>query len=91
MTALLLTVAAVAEDLAVSTRTVLRWIHRGDLRAVRLPGGTWSRAKRPFSIPLIGRSWRGGREHQKAQNERSPISATRHQSPDGQRPREVGE
>ena len=34
-----LTVAVVAEDLDVSARTVLRWIGRGDLRAVRLPGG----------------------------------------------------
>lgn len=28
-----------AEELDVSTRTVLRWIDRGDLEAVRLPGG----------------------------------------------------
>lgn len=34
-----LTVAAIADDLGVSARTVLRWIDRGDLRAVRLPGG----------------------------------------------------
>ena len=34
-----LTAAAVAETLGVSNRTVLRWIDRGDLAAVRLPGG----------------------------------------------------
>ena len=34
-----LTAADVAETLGVSTRTVLRWIERGDLAAVRLPGG----------------------------------------------------
>ncbi len=33
------TVASVAEDLEVSPRTVLRWVERGDLPAVRLPGG----------------------------------------------------
>jgi excisionase family DNA binding protein len=34
-----LTVAAVADELAVSPRTVLRWVDRGKLPAVRLPGG----------------------------------------------------
>jgi excisionase family DNA binding protein len=34
-----LTVAAVADELEVSPRTVSRWIERGDLTAVRLPGG----------------------------------------------------
>lgn len=34
-----LTAADVAEAVGVSTRTVLRWIDRGDLEAVRLPGG----------------------------------------------------
>jgi excisionase family DNA binding protein len=34
-----LTAADVAETVGVSTRTVLRWIDRGDLPAVRLPGG----------------------------------------------------
>lgn len=34
-----LTVARVAEDLEISARTVLRWVERGDLAAVRLPGG----------------------------------------------------
>lgn len=34
-----LTCAQVADELGVSTRTVLRWVDRGDLEAVRLPGG----------------------------------------------------
>lgn len=34
-----LTAADVADMVGVSTRTVLRWIERGDLPAVRLPGG----------------------------------------------------
>jgi excisionase family DNA binding protein len=34
-----LTVAAVADELDVSPRTVLRWVERGDLAAVKLPGG----------------------------------------------------
>jgi excisionase family DNA binding protein len=34
-----LTLADVAEELAVSTRTVMRWVERGELPAVVLPGG----------------------------------------------------
>ncbi len=34
-----LRVSTVAEELDVSPRTVLRWVERGDLQAVRLPGG----------------------------------------------------
>jgi len=35
----LLTARQVAELLGVSTETVLRWTRRGDLPALRLPGG----------------------------------------------------
>jgi excisionase family DNA binding protein len=35
----LLTARAVAEVLGVSSETVLRWTRRGDLPAIRLPGG----------------------------------------------------
>jgi excisionase family DNA binding protein len=34
-----LTLADVAEELSVSTRTVMRWVERGELPAVVLPGG----------------------------------------------------
>ena len=39
MTEPLLTARVVAERFAVSPETVLRWTRRGDLEAVRLPGG----------------------------------------------------
>jgi len=34
-----LTVAAIAHEAGFSPRTVLRWVERGDLEAVRFPGG----------------------------------------------------
>ena len=34
-----LRVADVADDLGVSVRTVLRWIDRGEIEVLRLPGG----------------------------------------------------
>ena len=39
MTSALLTARAVAELLGVSAETVLRWTRRGELPAIRLPGG----------------------------------------------------
>jgi excisionase family DNA binding protein len=39
MTARLLTARDLAERLGVSTETILRWTRRGELPAVRLPGG----------------------------------------------------
>lgn len=39
MTDRLLTAREVGEALAVSTETVLRWARRGELPALRLPGG----------------------------------------------------
>lgn len=39
MTGALLTARQVAELLGVSPETVLRWTRRGDLSAIRLPGG----------------------------------------------------
>jgi excisionase family DNA binding protein len=35
----LLTARAVGRELGVSTETVLRWMRRGELPAIRLPGG----------------------------------------------------
>jgi excisionase family DNA binding protein len=39
VTARLLTAREVAELLGVSTETILRWVRRGELTAIRLPGG----------------------------------------------------
>ena len=39
MTGPLLTTREVAELLGVSSESVLRWVRRGDLPAIRLPGG----------------------------------------------------
>jgi len=39
MTGPLLTAREVADVLGVSAETVLRWVRRGDLPAIRLPGG----------------------------------------------------
>lgn len=39
MTARLLTAREVAETVGVSPETVLRWTRRGELSAIRLPGG----------------------------------------------------
>lgn len=39
MTGRLLTAREVAETLVVSVETVLRWTRRGELPAIRLPGG----------------------------------------------------
>jgi excisionase family DNA binding protein len=39
MTGQLLTARQVAELLGVSAETILRWTRRGDLSAIRLPGG----------------------------------------------------
>ena len=47
-----LTVAAVAEELGVSMRTVQRWVERGDLAAVRLPGGRLRIARRDLDAAV---------------------------------------
>jgi excisionase family DNA binding protein len=51
-----LTVAAVAEELDVSIRTVQRWIERDHLPAVRLPGGRLRVARRDLDEALA--QWR---------------------------------
>lgn len=55
----LLTAREVAGTLSVSTETVLRWARRGEIPAVRLPGG----AVRFRAGDLD--SWLGGRAHGK--------------------------
>jgi excisionase family DNA binding protein len=51
-----LTVAAVAHELGVSMRTVQRWVERGDLAAVRLPGGRLRIARRDLDAAVA--RWR---------------------------------
>jgi excisionase family DNA binding protein len=50
-----LRVCDVAEELDVSTRTVLRWIDAGELEALRLPGGRLRIAESELHNAL--RSW----------------------------------
>jgi excisionase family DNA binding protein len=56
-----LTVASVAEQLEVSPRTVLRWVERGDLAAVRLPGGRLRIAETELAKALASWSTSEGR------------------------------
>jgi excisionase family DNA binding protein len=56
-----LTVATVAEDLGFSARTVSRWIERGDLPAVRLPGGRLRISEHALSAFLADRATIPGR------------------------------
>lgn len=51
-----LTCAQVADTLGVSTRTVLRYIDRGDLPAIRLPGGRLRVNEAALAAALAG--WR---------------------------------
>jgi excisionase family DNA binding protein len=51
-----LTVAAVAEDAGFSPRTVLRWVQRGDLEAVRFPGGRLRISQNAWMVFLAERS-----------------------------------
>jgi excisionase family DNA binding protein len=56
-----LTCAQVAEELGVSPRTVLRWIERGQLEAVRLPGGRLRVPQTAYSAFLAGCATTNGR------------------------------
>ena len=47
-----LTVADVADELGLSARTVLRWVDRGELAAIRLPGGQLRVARRELDQAL---------------------------------------
>ena len=74
MTGRLLTARQVADTLGVSTETVLRWTRRGDLPAIRLPGGAiryrehdlddWlaRRATCPATLPATFLATRGERD-----------------------------
>jgi len=55
-----LRVADVADDLGVSPRTVLRWIDRGQLGALRLPGGGLRISQTAYSAWQAARTTSGG-------------------------------
>jgi excisionase family DNA binding protein len=55
----LLTARAVAELLGVSAETVLRWTRRGELPAVRLPGGAIRYDPDALDLWLAERATRG--------------------------------
>jgi excisionase family DNA binding protein len=55
----LLTARQVAERLAVSPETVLRWTRRGELPAHRLPGGAIRYASATIEAWLVGRATAG--------------------------------
>jgi excisionase family DNA binding protein len=55
-----LRVAAVAEELDVSARTVLRWVAAGELDALRLPGGQLRVPQSALSAFLAGRAITNG-------------------------------
>jgi excisionase family DNA binding protein len=52
----LLTAREVAERLGVSTETVLRWVRRGELSAIRLPGGALRFRETAFEAWLAARA-----------------------------------
>jgi excisionase family DNA binding protein len=55
-----LRVAAIAEELDVSARTVLRWVAAGELDALRLPGGQLRVSQSALSAFLAGRATTNG-------------------------------
>ena len=54
-----LTVAAIADAAGFSPRTVLRWVERGDLEAVRFPGGRLRISEAAWSAFLSERTTTG--------------------------------
>ena len=54
----LLTAREIAERLGVSTETVLRWVRRGDVPAIKLPGGAIRFAADEFDAWLKARETR---------------------------------
>ena len=60
-----MTLADVAEELSVSVRTVMRWVQRGELPAIELPGGRkrvhrqtfnfWLASLRTADLPTLDR------------------------------------
>ena len=56
MSSAYLTVGAIAQEAGFSPRTVLRWVERGDLEAVRFPGGRLRISQTAWSTFLAERS-----------------------------------
>jgi excisionase family DNA binding protein len=77
MTGRLLTARELAEILDVSTETVLRWTRRGDLPAIRLPGGVIRYRQTDFDTWL--------EEHETAGDANRGVSA----APDVTRQRDI--
>lgn len=59
MTGRLMTARQVADQLGVSTETVLRWTRRGDLPAIRLPGGAIRYREDTLDAWLVARATAG--------------------------------
>ena len=82
MTGRLLTARTVADLLGVSTETVLRWTRRGELPAIRLPGGALRYREDELEAWLDGRatSVRGGVEHplQTSPGSRATLADVQH-------------
>jgi excisionase family DNA binding protein len=82
----LLTAREVADHLGVSAETVLRWTRRGDLPAIRLPGG----ALRYRESDLDGRlsEWatpgRGVVEHPVGRRPRPSVHSLTSSTPEGE-------
>jgi excisionase family DNA binding protein len=80
VTGQLLTARQVADLLGVSTETILRWTRRGDLPAVRLPGGAIRFREAELEAWLEGRATpgRGSVSHPAGRRPRDtlPLSAT---------------
>ena len=51
-----MTLAEVAEELSVSVRTVMRWVQRGELPAIELPGGRKRVHRQTFNLWLTSLS-----------------------------------
>jgi excisionase family DNA binding protein len=58
----LLTAREVAERLHVSTETILRWVRRGQLAGIRLPGGALRFSEPELTAWLEARAGRGARK-----------------------------
>ena len=72
----LLTARELAEQFGVSVETVLRWTRRGELPALRLPGGALR--YRPEELELLLEEWRVGPEVADAAMRRHASNSSGH-------------